>query len=110
MAELKNPAWTEQKNQTGNSLESILQSKIFKTAGLEQTQIDANLLILFGLLQCQGALEDKTRLLYNLVQPGGTSKHPYIAAEDKDFNMMFGKMCDFATKDIIFIMLNVQQD
>lgn len=66
----------------------------------EGNQISVDLLVLFGLLHCQGKAIDKTAHLYNILQEGGVEKHDFISACDKDFPPTFEKLCAFATYDL----------
>lgn len=79
----------------------ILLSSVFKTAEVhEDDHIDANTLMTFGLLHCQGKPHDKALMWYPILQEGGKEQHAKISANDKDLNPVFNKMCDLVTKDV----------
>ena len=48
-------------------------------------------------------------MLYNLLQDGGRAVNPYIAAEDKDINPIFAKLCSLTTIDLFNFMENVKE-
>ena len=50
-------------------------SAAFKDVGQEAEQISVQALSIFGLLNCQGKVDDKIEHLYNLLQDGGLERH-----------------------------------
>jgi hypothetical protein len=95
------PAWNALLEQD-SKLVRVLQSDAFKDPKKNQTltQIDMDYLILFGIIHCQGNPTDKAEQWFDVLQEGGREAHEMITSNDKDFEPVFMKMCEFVTKDI----------
>lgn len=87
-----------------SALAKLLTSSFFKdeSAGQSADQIDAQTLILFGILHCRDSKKnmEKARGLYEVLQDGGFERHTHISAGDKDFKPTFEKMCTLVTCDL----------
>ena len=100
--ELKTGAWKDLEN-PASKLGKTLLSKAFKDEkkGTKDDQIDAEMLKLYGLLNCSGKPIDKTNAFYCILQEGGFERHEQISAGDKDFEPVFTKICEFVSKDVM---------
>ena len=89
-----------------SDLFKILQSNAFKVKSKNHkaNQIDADSLIIFGLLHCRDSANpiNKAMGFYEILQggDGAFDKHNYIAAQDRDYKPVFTKMCKFVTSDV----------
>ena len=82
----------------------MINSSIFKN---EKGEIDANSLILFGFLNCEGDVEYKSNALYGVLQDGGESSHAYLSASDKDIIPNFTKLIKLCTTELAQLMFEV---
>ena len=83
-------------------LVKALLSPAFKNAkkGHTEEQIDVDWLKLFSICHCAGKPIDKADALFCVLQEGGFERHEWIAAGDKDFEPVFQKLSEFATRDV----------
>ena len=66
-------------------------------------QINADYLKIFGLFYCPGKPRDKAIAFYSILQDGGTEKHSFISATDKDLVPIFEKICALASWELFEI-------
>ena len=93
-AEFKTPAWSGLKDKksvlykflTSDNFKN--KNRIFKT-NKQGPLIDKDLLVLFGLLHCEGTLEEKSYNFNTFLQECGIEKNGFIAASDEDFITIF---------------------
>ena len=87
-----------------SKLSKMLLSDAFKNPAKRHTadQIDKDSLLIFGQLHCVDHLvpRDKALNLYELLQEGGPSVHSSISAGDKDFPIVFKKICALVSTDL----------
>lgn len=98
--EFTSPAWAALMERNSQLCKMLL-SDAFKNPSKNQSdsQIDADYLIIFGIIHCNGNLTDKADEWYSILQEGGKEAHEFLASNDKDLAPCFQKMCEFVTKD-----------
>lgn len=84
------PAWNELL-ENESKLVKLLLSDAFKNPTKNQSshQIDADNLILFGIIHCQGNATDKADQWFSVLQEGGKEAHQLITSNDKDLEPIF---------------------
>ena len=64
--------------------------------------IDRDMLLSFALLHCaKGNSADTAKIFYKILQSGGVAQQSWIAADDKDFDPCFDRMCYLASVGIM---------
>ena len=56
-------------------------------------------------MHCSASSEDKANEMFRILQEEGLEKHKHISAGDKDMNIVWDKMCEFATIDVFAFSL-----
>ena len=79
----------------------VINSPVFKN---RHGKIDANWLVLFGFLHCQGDIRHKSEVLYEILQEGGVSQQPFISSQDKDINPALTKLINLVTVELVQLM------
>ena len=67
----------------------------------KEDAIDVGCLMAMALLHCPHDEEDTGKIFYQVLQGGGVSHHPQIAASDKDIAPCFTRMCQYATTALL---------
>ena len=77
---------------------------------MDPTHIDSRMLKIFSLLYCQASDETRVDRFYDILQEGGYAKHTEISANDKDFRIVFVKLCMFVSVDIFEVAYAARKD
>ena len=102
-AMFKSPAWAGL-SQTDSKITKLIKSPVFRN---QHGKIDGNWLILFGFLHCPGDVQQKSEVLYTILQEGGQNQQPYISSTDKDINLAVTKLVNLVTVELIQLMQEV---
>ena len=94
-----NAAWGDLQN-NNSVLVKVLKSSYFK--GAEEGTLSTDSLILYAILHSAADLRTRAHVLYDVLQD---NNQPFISASDKDFEPVFDKIVDLATK---FVYSHVQ--
>ena len=97
------PAWDDLKKENSR-ITTLIKSSVFEN---ENGEISVNYLLLFGFLHCHGEIDDRSNVLYEVLQDGGPDTHKCLSAQDKDMVPAFNKLFKLATSDLAQLMKEV---
>ena len=87
-----NAAWGDLQN-NNSVLVKVLKSEYFK--GAEEGSLSTDSLIIYAVLHSAADARTRAHVLYDVLQD---NNQPFISANDKDFDPVFDKLVDLATK------------
>ena len=97
------PAWEDLKKENSR-ITKLIKSSVFEN---ENGEISVDYLLLFGFLNCPGEIDDKSNVLYEILQEGGPDTHKCLSAQDKDMVPTFNKLFKLASSELVQLMKEV---
>ena len=92
-----NEFWADALKSPDTTTSRLLTSDYFR----DGSAINVENLVSFALLHCANEKGASAKVFYKVVQAGGSTVQSWIAAEDKDFEPAFERMCLLATEKIV---------
>ena len=97
----QNASWNDALATRDTPTSQLLLHEDFAHESAIADAIDVNMCVSLALLHCPFHKDDTPKVFYKVIQNGGVQQQSWLAADDKDFDPCFFRMCSLATTKIM---------